>query len=86
MALHPPSAGHLPHLLDLPRCQRYHLIHHTTYKHNYGHYFIYFDKICELAAGPSRPRRSRPETEWPPPSPSAVGTLLPPSEYNDKSS
>ncbi|CAK0786650.1 hypothetical protein CVIRNUC_009864 [Coccomyxa viridis] len=23
----------------------YHTIHHTTYKHNYGHYFIYMDKI-----------------------------------------
>jgi Delta7-sterol 5-desaturase len=23
----------------------YHTIHHTTYKHNYGHYTIYFDKL-----------------------------------------
>ena len=33
----------------------YHTIHHTTYKHNYGHYFIYMDKLfgrCgELALG-----------------------------------
>ena len=33
-----------------PRCHPimgagYHTIHHTTYKHNYGHYFIYMDKI-----------------------------------------
>lgn len=21
----------------------YHTIHHTTYKHNYGHYFVYMD-------------------------------------------
>lgn len=23
----------------------YHTIHHTTYKHNYGHYFVYMDKL-----------------------------------------
>ena len=23
----------------------YHTIHHTTYKHNYGHYFTYMDRI-----------------------------------------
>lgn len=23
----------------------YHTIHHTTYKHNYGHYFIYMDRL-----------------------------------------
>ena len=23
----------------------YHTIHHVTYKYNYGHYFIYMDKI-----------------------------------------
>ena len=23
----------------------YHTIHHTTYQHNYGHYFIYIDKL-----------------------------------------
>lgn len=23
----------------------YHTIHHTTYKHNYGHYFVYMDKF-----------------------------------------
>ena len=23
----------------------YHTIHHTTYKHNYGHYFVYMDRL-----------------------------------------
>jgi sterol desaturase/sphingolipid hydroxylase (fatty acid hydroxylase superfamily) len=23
----------------------YHTIHHTTYRHNYGHYFTFFDQL-----------------------------------------
>lgn len=31
----------------------YHLIHHTTYKHNYGHYFTYMDKMFGSLLSPT---------------------------------
>lgn len=30
----------------------YHTIHHTTYKHNYGHYTIYFDYLYDTLTHP----------------------------------
>ena len=30
----------------------YHTIHHTTYQHNYGHYFIYMDNLMGTLADP----------------------------------
>ena len=30
----------------------YHTIHHTTYKHNYGHYFVYMDQLFETLVTP----------------------------------
>ncbi len=42
----------------------YHTIHHTTYRHNYGHYFVYMDWLfgslvspAEFAAGQEARRR-----------------------------
>ena len=32
----------------------YHTIHHTTYKHNHGHYFIYMDKLFGTLLPPKR--------------------------------
>ena len=31
----------------------YHTIHHTTYKANYGHYFIYVDKFFGTLVTPT---------------------------------
>lgn len=30
----------------------YHLIHHTSYKHNYGHYFTYMDWLFNTLETP----------------------------------
>ena len=30
----------------------YHTIHHTTYRHNYGHYFIYADWLHGTLVSP----------------------------------
>ena len=32
----------------------YHTIHHTSYKYNYGHYFIYCDQIMGTLMVPKR--------------------------------
>lgn len=31
----------------------YHTIHHTTYKHNYGHYLIYMDWLFSSLVSPA---------------------------------
>ena len=31
----------------------YHTIHHTTYKHNYGHYLIYMDWLFGSLVSPA---------------------------------
>ena len=48
--------------LHIPRCCRvmpimgagYHSIHHTTYQHNYGHYFIYCDWLFGTLHTPAK--------------------------------
>ena len=42
---------------------RYHTIHHTTYKKNYGHYFIYMDKLFGTLITPEDYDSSRHEAE-----------------------
>jgi len=37
----------------------YHTIHHTTYKHNYGHYFIYMDKLFGTLVTPEEYEREQ---------------------------
>ena len=37
----------------------YHTIHHTTYKHNYGHYFMYMDKLMGTLVTPEEYEASR---------------------------
>lgn len=32
----------------------YHTIHHTTYKHNYGHYFIFMDYLMGTLTTPEQ--------------------------------
>lgn len=39
----------------------YHLIHHTTYKHNYGHYFVYMDWAFGTLETPEEHERRKAE-------------------------
>ncbi|EFJ12106.1 hypothetical protein SELMODRAFT_182646 [Selaginella moellendorffii] len=36
----------------------YHTIHHTTYKHNYGHYTVWMDWMCGTLNEPARPKEA----------------------------
>ena len=37
----------------------YHTIHHTTYKHNYGHYFVYMDRLFGTLVTPEEYEREQ---------------------------
>lgn len=39
----------------------YHTIHHTTYKHNYGHYTVWMDWMCGTLRTPPRDLASEKE-------------------------